>query len=76
MSLVVRYSHPSGTPPEPEAHTLVLDLPEAWHCWTDHQQGQWVLWQILDTIDHANRGERPPWLDFGYELDEGVSLPC
>jgi hypothetical protein len=74
VNLAVRYSCLSGTPPEPAAHTLNLDLPEAWHSWTDRQQGQWVLWQVLDTIDHANRGARPSWIEFGYELE--VSLPC
>jgi hypothetical protein len=76
MNLAVHYSCIAGTSGETETHAFNLDLPEAWQCWSDFQQGRWVLDQVLIHIDTTSRDGRPAWLEFGYELNEGVSLPC
>jgi hypothetical protein len=76
MNLAVHYSCIASTSGETTTHAFNLGLPEAWQRWSDFEQGRWVLDQILVHIDLANRGVRPAWLEFGYEIEDGASLPC
>ncbi len=75
-NLAVYFRYAASGLPAVETHTLSLQPPERWPCWTDIEQGEWVLSQILVAIDKANRGVRPPRLEFGYDLDVEKDLPC